>query len=168
MTAAVRGIWGAAVVAACAAPSAAANVWPRVSQMWAEGAASGTEVGLTLALAMSAVGMAAVPFAMKKAGNIGFWLVCLMMGLWVSLIGFSSSEQLHRCLHPDSGELNHDCLVTSIAKSQSLFLVPRANCPVPEFFEVGRASARRVDGEGLLDLRLDPSRAPPFLFVSLV
>jgi hypothetical protein len=94
MGAAARGFWGATVVAACAAPSVAANVWPRVSHLWAEGAASGTEVGLTLALAMSAIGMAAVPFAMKKAGNVGFWLVCLVMGLGLATFNYTMAVEL--------------------------------------------------------------------------
>jgi hypothetical protein len=62
--------------------------------MWAEGAASGTEVGLTLALAMSAIGMAAVPFAMKKAGNVGFWLVCLVMGLGLATFNYTMAVEL--------------------------------------------------------------------------
>jgi hypothetical protein len=62
--------------------------------MWAEGAASGTEVGLTLALAMSAVGMAAVPFAMKKAGNVGFWLVCFVMGLGLATFNYTMAVEL--------------------------------------------------------------------------
>ena len=94
MSAAVRGVWGAAVVAACAAPSAAANVWPRLTHMWAEGAASGTEVGITIALTLSAVGMTAVPFAMKKAGNLGFWLVCLLMGLGLATFNYSMAVDL--------------------------------------------------------------------------
>jgi hypothetical protein len=62
--------------------------------MWFEGAASGTEVGLTLALAMSAAGMAAIPFAMKKAGNAGFWLVCLVMGLGLATFNYTMAVEL--------------------------------------------------------------------------
>jgi hypothetical protein len=62
--------------------------------MWAEGAASGTEVGLTLALAMSAAGMAAIPFAMKKAGNVGFWLVCLVMGVGLATFNYTMAVEL--------------------------------------------------------------------------
>lgn len=81
-------------MAACAAPSAAANVWPRVSHMLEQGAASGTEVGITLALIMSALGMAAIPFAMKKATNLGFWLVCLGFGLGLAGFNYSMAVDL--------------------------------------------------------------------------
>lgn len=94
MSAAVRGIWGAAVIAACAAPSAAANVWPRVSRMIAEGAASGTEAGITAALVMSALLMAATPFAMKKAPNVGFWAVCLIFGVGLATFNYTMAVDL--------------------------------------------------------------------------
>lgn len=43
---------------------------------------------------MSAVGMAAVPFAMKKAGNLGFWLVCLVMGLGLATFNHTMAVEL--------------------------------------------------------------------------
>lgn len=81
MRAAIRWICCAAVFAACAAPSAAANVWPRLTHMWTEGAANGSEVGITIALTLSAIGMAGVPFAMRNADSLFFRLMCLLTGL---------------------------------------------------------------------------------------
>jgi hypothetical protein len=62
--------------------------------MWVEGAANGTGVGITIALILSAVGMAAVPFAMKRATNPGFWLVCLLMGLGLATFNYSMAVDL--------------------------------------------------------------------------
>ena len=72
MRAAIRWICCVAVFAACAAPTAAANVWPRLTHMWTEGAANGSEMGITIALTLSAVGMAGVPFAMRNADSLLF------------------------------------------------------------------------------------------------
>ena len=73
----------------CAAPLAALNVWPRLSQMWAQGAASGNDVGIVLLVVVAALLMAAVPFAMEKAGNWGFWLVCLAFGIGLATLNYA-------------------------------------------------------------------------------
>jgi hypothetical protein len=73
----------------CAAPLAALNVWPRLSQMWALGAASGNDVGIVLLVVVAALLMAAVPFAMEKAGNWGFWLVCLVFGVGLATLNYT-------------------------------------------------------------------------------
>ncbi|HJZ29574.1 MAG TPA: hypothetical protein VKF35_00630, partial [Hyphomicrobiaceae bacterium] len=49
--------------------------------MWTEGAANGSEMGITIALTLSALGMAAVPFAMRNADSLFSWLMCLLTGL---------------------------------------------------------------------------------------
>lgn len=87
MNAAVRSTWRAGVIIACTAPSAAANIWPRVASMIERGVASGPEVGITAALVMSVAIMAAVPFAMHKASNVLEWLGYLVLG--VGLAGFN-------------------------------------------------------------------------------
>ena len=94
MGAAFRRVWRATVVAACVAPSAAANVWPRLTHMWGEGAANGTEVGITIAVTLSAVGMAAVPFAMRNAESVLLRLMCLLMGLGLASFNFSMAVDL--------------------------------------------------------------------------
>lgn len=77
-----------AIVALCAAPAATLNIWPRVSQMAAEGI-SGNQVGIVLLVTVSALGMAAVPFAMKKAENWGFWLTCLAFGVGLAILNYA-------------------------------------------------------------------------------
>jgi len=65
-------------------------------------------------------------------------------------------------LHADSHELSHECLVTSFAKGHFLFIggalalvVAVLFCSVPGLRDADAS-------ESPLDLRLGPSRAPPF------
>lgn len=76
------------VVAICAAPAATLNIWPRVAQMHLEGI-SGSQIGIILLVSVSALGMAAIPFAMKKAENWGFWSVCLTFGVGLAILNYA-------------------------------------------------------------------------------
>lgn len=78
----------AAVVLSCAAPAGALNIWPRVEQILHEGV-TGNQIGIVLLVTMSALGMAAVPFAMKKAENLGFWIVCLLFGTFLATLNYA-------------------------------------------------------------------------------
>lgn len=78
----------AIVVVLCAAPAATLNIWPRVAQMLQEGM-SGSQVGIVLLVAVSALGMAATPFAMKKAENWGFWITCLAFGVGLAVLNYA-------------------------------------------------------------------------------
>src|SRR5262245_48477452 len=82
------------VFAICVAPSVAANVWPRLTHIRTEGAANGTEVGITIAVTLSALGMAAVPFAMRNADSLLFWLTCLLTGLGLATFNYSMAVDL--------------------------------------------------------------------------
>jgi hypothetical protein len=57
--------------------------------MWAQGAASGNDVGIVLLVVVAALLMAAVPFAMEKAQNWGFWLVCLAFGVGLATLNYA-------------------------------------------------------------------------------
>lgn len=72
----------AGIVTACATPTATLNIWPRIEQMLAEGI-SGNQIGIVTLVTMCAIGMAAIPFAMKKADNWGFWTTCLVFGTFL-------------------------------------------------------------------------------------
>lgn len=76
------------VVFICAIPAATLNIWPRISQMLVEGI-SGNGIGIILLVAVSALVMAAVPFAMKKAENWGLWSFALAFGIGLAILNFS-------------------------------------------------------------------------------
>jgi hypothetical protein len=57
--------------------------------MWAQGAASGNDVGVVVLVIVAALLMAAVPFAMEKAGNWGFWIVCLIFGAGLATLNYT-------------------------------------------------------------------------------
>ncbi len=70
MRATARGTVIAAVVVACALPSAAANVFPRAAGIWNGTAATSGDVAMMVLLIMTALIMAAGPFAIKMARNL--------------------------------------------------------------------------------------------------
>ena len=83
-----------AVILTCAAPSLTANLWPRVFKMLAEGA-SAPEAGMAIAVAVSAIAMGAVPFAMKQSRTFGlFWLACVGLGTAVAMFNFLMACEL--------------------------------------------------------------------------
>ena len=58
--------------------------------MWAQGSATGNDVGVTLLVVVAALLMAAVPFAMEKAPRIcGFWAVCLVFGVGLAIVNYA-------------------------------------------------------------------------------
>lgn len=75
-------------VAACASPAITLNVWPRVVSMLENGWSS-NQLGIVLLVTLSALGMTAVPFAMKKAPNRGFWWTSLAFGIGLLLLNYS-------------------------------------------------------------------------------
>jgi hypothetical protein len=114
MGAAVRGFAAAGVVALCALPSAALNVWPKLPQLYA-GTAAGSDVAFVIMVTVSVLLMAAVPFAVSKARNIGwkslFWaagiaLATLNYTLAVASVGKmrdSDAGPLRELVHKHAG-----------------------------------------------------------------
>ena len=75
------------IVPTCALPALALNVWPRVENMLVSGFSS-QELGIVLLVSISALGMTAVPFAMAKAPNAGFWWFCLTFGVALGTLNY--------------------------------------------------------------------------------
>lgn len=76
-----------ALVLTCAAPAITLNVWPRVETMLAQGLTS-NQVGTALLVGVSALAMTAVPFAMAKSPNRGFWWTSLVFGLSLAVLNY--------------------------------------------------------------------------------
>lgn len=77
------------VVGLCASPAITLNVWPRIEQMTSTGGWTSNQVGIVLLVALSALGMTLVPFAMKKAENLGFWSICLAFGIGLGILNYT-------------------------------------------------------------------------------
>ena len=85
----------------------------------------------------------------------------LMLALWLGLVGLASSERLHRLLHPDSHQLDHECLVTGFAKSHLLGVTISAHPVSACAVWLGLAETVGSLHVASADVRLSLSRAPP-------
>jgi hypothetical protein len=78
----------AGVVALCALPSAALNVWPKVPQI-VQGAATGADVAYVVVLVTAGLLMATVPFAAEKAPNLGRKALFWTFGIALATLNYS-------------------------------------------------------------------------------
>src|SRR5689334_10626672 len=83
----LKKIFVSSIVPACALPALSLNVWPRVENMLASSITS-QELGIVLLVSISALGMTAVPFAMAKAPNKGFWWFTLVFGIALGILNY--------------------------------------------------------------------------------
>src|SRR5262245_45311038 len=83
----IRKILVPLIVPACALPALSLNVWPRIENMLLSGISS-QELGIVLLVSISALGMTAVPFAMAKSPNNGFWWFCLVFGIALGTLNY--------------------------------------------------------------------------------
>jgi Poxvirus D5 protein-like len=82
------------VVGVCVAPSLAMNLWPRLSHMWASGAADGGGVAIVMFQTVAVLVMAACPFAMAKTKSRGFWWGALLFGIGLAGINFLNALEV--------------------------------------------------------------------------
>ena len=87
----------AGVVALCSLPGAALNVWPKVPQIMA-GTATGSDIAFVVFVVTAVLLMAAVPFAVEKASNIGwkslFWAFGLSLATLNYCIGVAGAGKM--------------------------------------------------------------------------
>src|SRR5262245_46412774 len=93
MSTAVRGLTVAAVVAVCALPSAAANVFPRLAAVWDGSAATPGNIAMILLLVVTALLMAACPFAVNAARKSIEKLLCVAMSILLAAFNFSMAHE---------------------------------------------------------------------------
>jgi hypothetical protein len=82
----------AIVVAACAAPSAAANVLPRLTALFTSTAATSGDVAVVATLIMSSLIMAACPFAVRQARNLLEKVAFLVVGFGLATFNFAMAH----------------------------------------------------------------------------
>lgn len=82
----------AAVVVACAMPSAAANIFPRAAAIWVGSAATPGNAAMVVLLIMTALIMAACPFAIKMASNSLEKAAFLAIGLGLATFNYAMAH----------------------------------------------------------------------------
>jgi hypothetical protein len=88
------------------------------------------------------------------------------VALWLGLVTLSSSAQLHQLLHADAQTLNHECLLTSVAKDGKIEVAPGYQLPEPHFYGTGQIAVQPASVSSFSDLRLAYGRAPPVGFIA--
>jgi len=131
----------AAVAALCAVPSAAANLWPRLTHIWTNGAAGG-DVAIISLLTLSVAGMVAVPFAMRNADSLLFWLTCLVTGIGLATFNQimateTTGKWLEVMLHPAAVKQSRAAVLDS--------RIQRETAAIAQLPQLPRTSAAEVE-----------------------
>ncbi|PWU09087.1 MAG: hypothetical protein C5B50_28480 [Verrucomicrobia bacterium] len=85
----------------------------------------------------------------------------LMLLLWTVLLALAVSPQLHRLLHQDASNGNHQCLVTQLQRFSLLAGAAPVEAPIAPSGEFQSAPAQDCHFLPSADYRISPSRAPP-------
>jgi hypothetical protein len=103
----------------------------------------------------------------KRQRGVGQVAVALLMLLlWAGTYALTVSPELHRLLHRDAQEQNHNCLITHIQQQLLLAGLVPVTAPAPALVEVASVRPATPQFPPTHDYRLSPSRAPPHLFSS--
>ncbi len=102
--------------------------------------------------------------AAKRPCRLGVLAAGLMLVLWLVTVALAISPELHRLLHGDAQNVNHQCLVTLV--QQHLFLDGGHAVLAPVVSPSALGLAVIVENSRCVarDYRVSPSRAPPALF----
>ncbi len=148
------------IVAICAAPAATLNIWPRIAQMLSEGV-SGSQVGIVFLVTISALVMAAVPFAMKKAENWGFWSVCLAFGISLGILNYAMAVGAIGKVRDHEADGNRHLLAARSAIESELetALVSRRSLPpfretTSDMVETGKAAVALAEKARLEECKI--------------
>ena len=93
MGAAVSKFWVAAVVAACVAPSAAANVVPRLTHLFDPTAAVWLEFAVVALLVMSVITMARIPFFIENTRNYAWRSIAVVTAVALGCYNYTQAHE---------------------------------------------------------------------------
>src|SRR4030095_6558196 len=88
-------------------------------------------------------------------------LALLLLGQWLLLLAFASSERLHHSICDRAKQPTHDCAFAAVAKSQLLSLADTVQLALPRRVTSAGAIQRDLPLHSSEDFRLTPSRGPP-------
>src|SRR5260370_33467957 len=85
----------------------------------------------------------------------------LMLALWIGTFAFASSPELHKCLHTDSQQASHRCLITQVQQQTFLSESSPVIVPLPALAVIELTVG--ADSQFLFtwDYRISSSPAPP-------
>lgn len=88
-------------------------------------------------------------------------LALLLLGQWLLLLAFASSEKLHHSICDRAKQPTHDCAFAAVAKSQLLSLGETVQAPLPRPVTIASLIQRHLILHSSEDFRLAPNRGPP-------
>jgi len=88
-------------------------------------------------------------------------LAVVLLGQWLLLLAFSSSEKLHHSICDQSQQPAHDCVFALVAKSQLLSPLDTVDAPLPRHVEIHTSIQSDLPVRSSEDFRLTPNRGPP-------
>jgi hypothetical protein len=88
-------------------------------------------------------------------------VAAVLLGQWLLLLAFSSSEKLHHSLCDQSQQPAHDCVFASVAKSQLFSPLDTVHAPLPRHIEIHTSIQSDLPVCSSKDFRLTPIRGPP-------
>ena len=102
-----------------------------------------------------------------KRGSGKVAVVSGMLLLWLGLFAVATSPQLHRLLHKDAQDFQHQCLITQIKQQWLPAGCPPISVPVPQSTNFEAVFCADSQFGSIYDYRLSPSRAPPSFHPSI-
>ncbi len=88
-------------------------------------------------------------------------LALLLLGHWLLLLAFSTSEKLHHSVCDRSQQPTHDCAFAAVAKSQLSTPLEPIQVPLPRHFEIDSPLQRQLSLPSIENLRWQADRGPP-------
>lgn len=86
----------------------------------------------------------------------------LLLGVFVSVLGLATSATLHKAVHPNAQNADHQCAVTLLASGQVHTAASTVALPTVSFVTVAVAHLEISRPTGP-SFNLSPSRGPPAL-----
>ena len=133
MRGAIDKVTVAGVLVACALPSAAANILPRVQVLFGPTPATPGEIAAIVTLVMTALLMAACPFAVKRAANTGEKLVYLVIGLELATFNYTQAHDTIGKLRDLSSEPARQLQKTAAGLNSRIARVTNSRKELPQF-----------------------------------
>ena len=113
------------------------------------------------ALAFNYCRMAAFRKSTRVATVTRPFIALMLLGQWLLLLAFSTSDRLHHSICDRAQQPSHDCAFASVAKGQLSAFAETVRVPLPRNLEIDLPIQRPLSLRPIEDIRLAPDRGPP-------